>query len=332
MLFRSGLKNTGGVLRLVHHGLLGTLLFEAVGTLLLALRFVPRFGIGRGLWYSLFHAVSAFCNGGFALVDMEDYVGDPYVLLIHMGLAITGGLGFIVWEDILRAKSWRKLSLYSRLAIGGTAVLLMLGWVYFTAMEWDNPGTLGALPPAQRVLAGLFQSANLRTAGFAVFPQGEMTESAQVVSMLFMLVGGCSGSTACGIKVVTVVVLGAALVSGLQGREEVVVGGRTIPQRQVRNAMTLTMVVIFTALIAALVMAHIEGGSFLPLFFESVAAIGTVGLSTGITDGLSFASHCVLLALMYLGRVGILAFSLAFLTKKTVGNKIKYPSCELLIG
>lgn len=327
-----GLKNTGGVLRLVHHGLLGTLLFEAVGTLLLALRFVPRFGIGRGLWYSLFHAVSAFCNGGFALVDMEDYVGDPYVLLIHMGLAITGGLGFIVWEDILRAKSWRKLSLYSHLAIGGTAVLLVLGWVYFTAMEWDNPGTLGALPPAQRVLAGLFQSANLRTAGFAVFPQGEMTESAQVVSMLFMLVGGCSGSTACGIKVVTVVVLGAALVSGLQGREEVVVGGRTIPQRQVRNAMTLTMVVIFTALIAALVMAHIEGGSFLPLFFESVAAIGTVGLSTGITDGLSFASHCVLLALMYLGRVGILAFSLAFLTKKTVGNKIKYPSCELLIG
>lgn len=327
-----GLKNTGGVLRLVRHGLFGTLLFEAAGTLLLALRFVPHYGLSRGLWYSLFHAVSSFCNGGFALVDLERYAGDPYVLLIHMGLAVIGGLGFIVWEDIMRARRWRKLSLYSRLAIGGTLVLLVLGWVYFTLAEWNNPATLGALAPKARVLAGLFQSANLRTAGFAIFPQGGMEETSQVVSMLFMLIGGCSGSTACGIKVVTVVVLGAALVSGLLGREEVVVDGWTIPQRQVRNAMTLTMVVIFTALLAALIMAHIEGGSFLPMFFESIAAIGTVGLSTGVTESLSFASHCVLLALMYLGRVGILAFSLAFLTKKTVGDKIKYPSCELLIG
>lgn len=327
-----GLKNTGEVLRLVRHGLMGTILFEGIGALLLAFRFVPRFGWGRGLWYSIFHGVSAFCNGGFALADLSEFSGDSYVLGIHMILSVIGGIGFIVWEDILRAKQWRRLSLYSRLALTGTAVLILGGWLYFTSAEWSNPGTLGAMEPGEKVLAGLFQSVNLRTAGFSVFPQGELKESAQVVSMLFMLVGGCSGSTACGIKVVTVVVLFAALVSGLRGREDVVVWGWNIPRRQIQNAMNLTMVVIFTALLGALLMAHFEGGSFLPLCFESVASLGTVGLSTGITGELSFASRCVLLVQMYLGRVGILAFSLAFLTRRRVDDKLKYPNCELLIG
>lgn len=327
-----GLKNTGEVLRLVRHGLMGTILFEGIGALLLAFRFVPRFGWGRGLWYSIFHGVSAFCNGGFALADLSAFSGDVYVLGIHMILSVIGGIGFIVWEDILRARKWRKLSLYSRLALTGTAVLILGGWLYFTSAEWSNPGTLGAMEPGEKVLAGLFQSVNLRTAGFSIFSQGELKETAQVVSMLFMLVGGCSGSTACGIKVVTVVVLAAALVSGLQGREDVVVWGWNIPRRQVQNAMTLTMVVLFTALFSALLMAHFEGGSFLPLCFESVASLGTVGLSTGITGELSFASQCVLLVQMYLGRVGVLAFSLAFLIRRRADDKLKYPNCELLIG
>ena len=329
-----GLHSVGGVTRLVRHGLTGTLLFEGAGTLLLAFRFVPLFGPGLGLWASLFHSVSAFCNAGFDLMggDLSRFLSDPYVLFIHMALTVVGGLGFFVWEDVLRARRWRDLSLYSRLAICGTAGLLLFGWIYFLASEWSNPATLGAMEPAQRVTAALFESVNLRTAGFAVYPQGGMAESSQVMSMLFMVIGGCSGSTACGIKVVTFLVLAAALWSGLRGRPEVVIRGRTVPRQLVRNALTLTLSMLLAIFAGSLVMSHIEGGAYLPVLFETVASIGTVGLSAGVPGGLSTASRAVCLILMFLGRVGIISFSLAFLTRKHGEEKIKYPNCELFIG
>lgn len=327
-----GLRSVGGVTRLVRHGLMGTLLFEGAGTVLLAFRFIPLFGPGPGLWASLFHSVSAFCNAGFDLMggDLSRFLSDPYVLFVHMILTVAGGLGFFVWEDLLRARRWRDLSLYSRLAILGTAGLLLFGWVYFLASEWANPATLGAMEPGARVTAALFQSVNLRTAGFAVFPQGGMRESSQVMSLLFMVIGGCSGSTACGVKVVTALVLAAALWSGLRGRPEVVIRGRTVPRALVRNALTLTLSMLLAVFAGSLVMSHIEGGTYLPVLFETVASIGTVGLSAGVP--LSTASRVVCLALMYLGRVGILSFSLAFLTRKPGEEKIKYPDCELFIG
>ena len=327
-----GMKNVGGVTRVVRHGLCGTLLFEGVGTILLALRFIPLFGFGKGLWASLFHSVSAFCNAGFDLMggDLSRFAADPYVLFIHMALTVVGGLGFFVWEDVLRARRWRKLSLYSRLAITATVSLLLLGWVYFLATEWSNPATLGGMDPEARITAALFQSVNLRTAGFAVFPQGGMKETSQMVSLLFMVIGGCSGSTACGIKTVTVLVLGAAVWAGLRGRDDVLIGGRTVPRQLVRNALTLSMSMVLAILAGSLVMAHIQGGAYLPVLFETVASIGTVGLSAGV--GLCRANRWVMLILMYLGRVGILSFSLAFLTRRRREVKLRYPDCELFIG
>ena len=329
-----GMRSVGGVTRLVRHGLMGTILFEGAGTLLLALRFVPLFGPGPGLWASVFHSVSAFCNAGFDLMggDLSRFLSDPYVLFVHMALTVVGGLGFFVWEDVLRARRWRDLSLYSRLAILGTVLLLLFGWAYFLAAEWSNPATLGAMEPEARISAALFQSVNLRTAGFAVFPQGGMKESSQVVSLLFMVIGGCSGSTACGIKVVTVIVLAATLWSGLRGQADVVIRGRTVPWQLVRNALTLTLSMLLAILAGSLIISHIEGGAYLPVLFETVASIGTVGLSAGVPGGLSTASRWVMLVLMYLGRVGILSFSLAFLTRRHGEGKIKYPSCELFIG
>ena len=327
-----GLKNIGGITRLVRHGLIGTILFEGAGTILLAFRFVPLFGFSRGLWASLFHSVSAFCNAGFDLMggDLSRFLSDSYVLFIHMALTVVGGLGFFVWEDILLARRWRKLSIYSRLAITATIALLLIGWVYFLATEWSNPATLGNMKPGERVTAALFQSVNLRTAGFAVFPQGGMKETSQVVSLLFMVIGGCSGSTACGIKTVTVLVLGAAVWSGLIGREDVLIGGRTVPRYLVRNALTLTLSMGLAILAGSLVIAHIQGGAYLPVLFETVASIGTVGLSAGAP--LCRASRWVMLILMYLGRVGILSFSLAFLTRRHKEVKLRYPDCELFIG
>ena len=327
-----GLKNIGGITRLVRHGLIGTILFEGAGTILLAFRFVPLFGFSRGLWASLFHSVSAFCNAGFDLMggDLSRFLSDSYVLFIHMALTVVGGLGFFVWEDILLARRWRKLSIYSRLAITATIALLLIGWVYFLATEWSNPATLGNMKPGERVTAALFQSVNLRTAGFAVFPQGGMKETSQVVSLLFMVIGGCSGSTACGIKTVTVLVLGAAVWSGLIGREDVLIGGRTVPRYLVRNALTLTLSMGLAILAGSLVIAHIQGGAYLPILYETVASIGTVGLSAGAP--LYRASRWVMLILMYLGRVGILSFSLAFLTRRHKEVKLRYPDCELFIG
>ena len=327
-----GMRTVGGVTRLVRHGLMGTAFFELTGTVLLALRFVPMYGPGRGLWVSLFHSVSAFCNAGFDLLDLSRFAGDGYVLAVHMALTIVGGLGFFVWQDLLRAKGWRDLSLYSRLAVSATGFLLVLGWVYFLAAEWTNPATLAALDPADRVTAALFQSVNLRTAGFAVFSQGGMWESSQAVSMLFMVIGGCSGSTACGIKVVTALVLMAVLRTGLQGRTDVVIRGRTVPPQLVRNAQTLTLTFLLVSLAGSLIIAHIEGGAYLPVLFETVSSLATVGLSAGVPGGLSVASRWVLLVLMYLGRVGILSFSLAFLTRRHGEEKIRYPECELFIG
>ena len=329
-----GLRNIGGVTRLVRHGLVGTLFFELAGTILLAVRFVPEYGWGEGLWKSLFHSVSAFCNAGFELFggSLAQFAHDPHVLMVHMMLTVIGGLGFFVWEDLLLAKNWRSLTLYSRLAISATGVLLLAGWVYFTWAEWANPGTLGAMAPADRLVGGLFQSVNLRTAGFALFDQGQMTEAAQAVSLLFMVIGGCSGSTACGIKVVTALVLAAALWAGLRGRPETVICGRTIPRDQVRNAMTLTFAVLLAAFLAAVVLTHVEGLAFLPVLFETVAAIGTVGLSTGITADLTLFSQSVLLVLMFLGRAGILALSLAFLIRRPAEPRIGYPTCDLFIG
>ena len=276
--------------------------------------------------------MSAFCNAGFDLTggDLSDFVSDPWVLFVHMALTVVGGLGFFVWEDVLRARRWRDLSLYSRLAIQATCVLLLLGWVYFLAAEWSNPATLGAMTAGEKVTAALFQSVNLRTAGFALFPQGGMYESSQAVCLLFMVIGGCAGSTACGVKVVTVLVLAAALWSGLRGRVTVVIRGRTVPRQVVRNAWTLTLSMVLAIFAGSLVIAHLEGGAYLPALFEATASLGTVGLSVGAPLGA--ASRGVMLALMYLGRVGILSFSLAFLTRRHGEEKIKYPDCELLIG
>lgn len=331
-----GLNNLGGVVRLLRHALVLTGICEAAGTVLLAVRFVPMFGVWDGLWRSLFHSVSAFCNGGFDLFSgggsLTVFSDDPYVLGIHMTLTVIGGLGFFVWEDVWQSRCWKKLSLYSKLALGATLGFILGGSLYFLLAEWSNPGTLGRLSPGYKVLDAIFQSVNLRTAGFVVFPQGNLTEPAKVMCLLLMLVGGCSGSTACGIKTVTAVVLAAALVSGLRGREDTVLFGRTVPRESVRRAMVLTLTLFGVVFLSSMVICHIEGGGYLPILFETVAAVGTVGMSVGLTPDMTFASHCILLVLMYVGRVGILSFSLAFLVGKENREKIRYPTCEIMIG
>lgn len=342
MVMASALNLNGmsGVVRVVRHALMGTFLIETVGAVLLSLRFIPLFGWAKGIWFSIFHSISAFCNGGFdllgeysgAFASLADFQDDPLVLLTIMALIVVGGLGFFVWEDWLRCRSWKGLSLYSKLVLGITAGLILFGWLLFLMLEWDNPGTLGGMAPWEKALNALFQSVTLRTAGYATLDQGALQESSAVLSMMLMLVGGSSGSTAGGIKTVTAGILLLSLKAGLQGRGEVVLHHRTIPQHRVLNAMTLAMTVIMMFFFGSMLLAVSDGLPFLDSAFEVASALGTVGVTVGITPGLSPVSSLLVIAFMFLGRVGILSFSIAFLTQARRVNKLHYPTVDVMVG
>lgn len=333
------LDRVAGVVRVVRHALMGTLLIEGTGAILLAIRFVPQFGL-QGIWFSIFHSISAFCNGGFDILgrysgpysSLEAYQGDPLVLGTIMALIVLGGLGFFVWEDVIQKRCWKKLTLYSKMVLGATAMLILAGAVYFSCAEWDNPATLGELPLWQRPLNALFQSVTLRTAGYATFDQGGLREGSAVMSIVLMLIGGSSGSTAGGLKTVTVGILLLALRDGLRGRDQVVLRGRRIPGAKVLDAMTLALTVLLLFLGASMLLSLLDQVPYVQAAFEVASAMGTVGVTMGITPGLSVPSALLVIVLMFLGRVGILSFSIAFLTRGRGENKITYPTAEVMIG
>lgn len=333
------LDRVAGVVRVVRHALLGTLLIEGIGAVLLAIRFVPQFGL-KGIWFSVFHSVSAFCNGGFDILgrysgaysSLASYQGDPLVLGTIMALIVIGGLGFFVWEDLIQKQCWKKLTLYSKMVLSITAVLIVLGTVYFAVAEWDNPATLGEMPLWQRPLNALFQSVTLRTAGYATFDMGGLREGSAVMSIVLMLIGGSSGSTAGGLKTVTVGILLLALRDGLRGRDQVVFRGRRIPGRKVLDAMTLALTVVLLFLSASMLLSLVDRVPYVQAAFETASAMGTVGVTMGITPNLSTPSALLVILLMFLGRVGILSFSIAFLTRGRGENKIIYPAAEVMVG
>lgn len=334
------LSRMSGVVRVVRHALIGTCILEGGGALLLATRFIPKFGFWEGLWFSVFHSVSAFCNGGFDILglysgpyaSLADFRGDPVVLGTIMALIICGGLGFFVWEDIITKKSWKGLTLYTKLVLGITLGLILLGGLFFAWAEWYNPATLGDMPVWQRPLNALFQSVTLRTAGYATFDQAGLQDSSAVMSILLMLVGGSSGSTAGGVKTVTMGILLLALRDGLRGREQVVLRGRTIPQRKVMDAMTLVLTVVMLFLFGSMALSLLDSVPYVKAAFEVASAMGTVGVTMGITPQLSVPSALLIISLMFLGRVGILSFSIAFLTRGKGENKITYPDAEMMVG
>ncbi len=339
MVSTLNLNDMDGVVRMVRHALIGTFLIETTGAVILSIRFVPQFGMAGGIWRGIFHSISAFCNAGFDLMGINGpfigftgYVGDPVVLLTIMALIVIGGLGFYVWEDVLKNRSWKAISLYSKMVICITAILIVMGTLFFFFVEFNNPETLGTMPLWEKALNAAFQSVTLRTAGFNTINQGEMLDSSMALSIVFMLIGGSSGSTAGGIKTVTAGVLLLALYEGLRGREAVTISGRTISNRRVMNAMTLALMVVCLFFAASMAISLVDTLPFLQTAFEVASAMGTVGLSTGITPTLSTFSRLLIVCLMYLGRVGMLSFSLAFLTRGLHSSKIKYPACDIIIG
>lgn len=333
-----GANNLGEMLGIQKRLLLGSLGVELTGALLLFSRFRLDFSLGQAVWMSVFHSVSAYCNAGFDLLGIRQpgtsvitYGGDPVILLTLAGLIVVGGIGFLVWEEVLRTPP-RRWSLYTRLVLGMTAALLAVGMVGFCLTEWENPDTLGAMPTAQRLLAAYFQSATTRTAGFAGIDQGSLTDSGKALTMLLMFVGGSSGSTAGGFKTVTLLVLLAFLGARVTGRQQVTIHHRRMTEEQITDTLTLFGLMTVLCFCGGMVMSASSGLSLLDCWFETISALATVGLSTGITGQLSTASKIVLISYMYFGRVGILTLSMGFLQGKKQPDRYTCPSASLLIG
>ena len=333
------LTDMEGVVRLQKLVILGSLSVQSAGALILALHFMPDYGFVTAVKWGVFHAISAFCNAGFDIfgcitpgASLMEFNSDPVVILTLSALVVIGGLGFLVWQEMITLRSWKKFSVYTKLVITTTIVLLLIGWVGTCILEWNNPATLGSMSLADKLLNGFFQSVTIRTAGFAAIDQGALTDAGKAVSMMIMIMGGASGSTAGGIKIVTVVVLALFVATRARGRRTVCVFKRTIPDSQVLDAMTICSIVVILAIIGAVFISATSPVSFVDAAYESVSAIATVGLSAVGSSNLSIASQFLIILYMYFGRVGVLTISLGFLIGDRAEERFQYAQTNLLIG
>ena len=328
-----------GIVRLQKTVLKGSFAIEGIGALILFLWFLPEFGFSKALKWGVFHSISAFCNAGFDIfgcitpgASLMEFQSDPVVLLTLSALVILGGLGFLVWQDMAVNRSFRKYSVYTRLVLVTTAGLLVLGWAAICLLEWNNPGTLGPMAPGEKLLNGFFQSVTLRTAGFVSIDQALLTDSGKAASMVLMLIGGSSGSTAGGLKTVTFVVLVLFMAARARGRSTVCVYKRTIPQSQVLDAMTIAVLMVALAYFGGIFISATSPVSFVNALYESVSAIATVGLTAGATGNLSVPAQLLIIVYMYFGRVGVLTISMGFLTGDRAEERFRYAQTNLLIG
>ena len=328
-----------GIVNLQKTVLVGSFSIEAIGALILTLRFWPDYGFLTALKWGCFHSVSAFCNAGFDILgcitpgaSLMEFQSDPVVLLTLGALITVGGLGFLVWEEIATERRFRKLSVYARLVLITTAALLAAGWILTLLLEWNNPDTLGPMNLGEKLLNGLFQSVTLRTAGFAAIDQAKLTEGGKAASMVLMLIGGSSGSTAGGLKTVTFIVLFLFMTSRARGRSTVRVFKRTIPQGQVLDAMTIAFIMIALAMFGGIFISATSPVSFTDGLYEAISALATVGLTAGVTGSLSIPAQILIIIYMYFGRVGVLTISLGFLMGDRVEERFHYAETNLLIG
>ena len=333
------LNDMEGVVRLQKVVLTGSLSIEAVGALILTVRFLPEYGLRKALRWGVFHSISAFCNAGFDIfgsitpgASLMEFQSDPVVLLTLAGLVIVGGLGFFVWEEIAQKHSFRKFSVYTKVVLATTGVLLVVGGAVICLLEWNNPGTLGSLSTGDKLLNGFFQSVTLRTAGFVSVDQAALTDGGKAFSMILMLIGGSSGSTAGGLKTVSMVVLVLFVAARARGRSTVTVFRRTVPNQQVMDAMTIAMIMVGLAMFGGIFICATSPVGFADAMYESVSALATVGLTAGATTSLSIPAQILIIFYMYFGRVGVLTISLGFLMGDKAQERFRYAQTNLLIG
>ena len=315
---------------------------EGIGAVLLSFRFIPRFGFLKGITYGIFHSVSAFCNAGFDIMGAElgefssiaAFADDTYVNFVLIALILSGGTGFLVWDDIRRLLTEKKkMSFYSKTVLTFTAVLVLGGAAVIAACEWNNPATLGDGSAWTKILRSLFQSVTLRTAGFAAIDQNALTEGSKLFSMLLMFIGGNSGSTAGGIKVGTLIIVLASTVSIIRGSRDTVFRRRRIDNDTVRRAFALFVIGIVIVALCGFVLSKTESVPLSSAYYEVFSAFGTVGITVGITSSLSMFGRALIICLMFFGRIGITSVMYAILVRTNRERvDIGYPILVLPVG
>ncbi|MDD3334708.1 MAG: potassium transporter TrkG [Eubacteriales bacterium] len=317
---------------------------ELIGAAILSTSFVPIYGWGKGIWFGIFHAVSAFCNAGFDLLgnnqSLLGFQQDGVLLLTLSCLIILGGMGFAVLLEFLQyRKSMHRLSLHTKLVLSITGILLLFGTVSVLLLEWGNPGTLGAghLSFWQKLCNSFFQSVTSRTAGFASLDQAQLNDTTKLITCLLMFVGASSASTGGGVKTTTFAILILLVITVIKGRERITVFGKEISQETARRAVAIVTIAVAFLMLVTCVVSILErhsGFEIMDLTFETTSAITTTGLSSIGTSNLRIGSQILLMPLMYLGRVGplTLAVALAHRMKSNVANRVHHPEEKIMIG
>lgn len=317
--------------------IMGTLFIEGIGAVLLAVRFVPEFGFAKGIYYGIFHSVSAFCNAGFDLMGVKEqfssfvsYSGDVLVNITLMVLITIGGIGFLVWDDLLKNRfNVKKYSLHTKIVLSSSAVLTFSGALLFFIFEKDNlPADLSV---KEKILVSMFSSVTCRTAGINTVDFSVLSRSSVLIMCFLMFVGGSSGSTAGGVKTTTVAVIFAYLVSGLRGIARPSIFGRTFEESTLKKAVTICVFNLSLIFVSVVAVCAMHDFPLSDVFFEIFSAMSTVGMTTGITRELNEISQLIVICLMFLGRVGSISFALALLEKRAQPI-VTYPTEAITVG
>lgn len=326
-----------GVVRLTKSIIRGTFIIEGVGALLLSIRFIPDKGLVKGIYYGIFHAISAFCNAGFDLMgDVEAYTsltpykGDVIVNVTIILLITIGGIGFIVWDDLMRNRfQVKKYLLHTKIVLTATVVFLIVGSVLFFLLENNN--LMKDMTIVEKILTSVFSAVTPRTAGFNTIDTGALSNGSKLLTMLYMFVGGNSGSTAGGIKTTTFVVIIFFALSMARRTQGTNLFGRRLEEETIKKANAVIMINIGLTLLASMVIFAVQDFTFEQVLFETFSAIGTVGMSTGVTRELEPISKFMIIMLMYCGRIGSLSFAVAFAKRKII-PPIQLPVEKIVIG
>ncbi len=344
-----GLDTLSGMVRFVIRILKGTFLVEGIGAVLFAIKFVPEFGAARGIWYGVFHSVSAFCNAGIDIIGDSSfirYVDSPLVNFTTMFLIVMGGLGFPVWYDVIttvrqegakkvpRRRFLTRLGLQSKIVLTMTAFLILAGALGFFVLEFNNPDTIGSLSVPEKAMASAFQSVTTRTAGYASVSQSGLTDSSKMLGCILMFIGGSPAGTAGGIKTTTAAMLLLTAASVLRGRRDTECFGRKLENGVVRSGITIMLLTFLFWLAGVTALSVFEPGKdFIDLMYEASSAIGTVGLTADLTPQLTTASHVVLMSMMYVGRIGPVTMALVFAGKADKSAQFReLPEKKIMLG
>ena len=338
------LNTMAGLAQFVRNVLFGTLVIEGIGAILYMLVFVPAFG-AKGIWISVFNAISAFCNAGIDIIgenSLCDYATHPLINLVTSALIALGGLGYIVWWDILRVaktnpekkrKFFRHLTLHSKIAITVSCGLLIGGGLLFFVLEYNNPLTIGALPLFDKIQVSFFQSVTTRTAGFASVPQENLTNASAAVALVLMLIGGSPVGTAGGMKTVTIAVLFCSAFATIRNRNNATLFGRCISADSIRKAVAVVVMFLTICFGSALLLMITAGDAdLLDVVYETVSATATVGLSRNFTASLNDWGKAIIIVTMYFGRVGPISLAVALGSRNESQNLISEPTEEISIG